>query len=116
MPTRVVHLKREPYFTRIDRATRWGNPFGLAGTKADVVVATTEEAVAAHRAWLDGDPRYAHVQPQRRAWVLANVGRLRDKVLGCWCAPPGGLTAADTPHVCHGQTLAQLADAPEEGA
>jgi hypothetical protein len=110
MVTRVVHLQRDPYDARIDRASRFGNPFGLAGTKADVVVATAAEAVEAHARWLAGDPRYADVRPGRRQWVLANVGYLRDKTLGCWCAPRGGATAADRPHVCHGQTLAGLAD------
>ena len=37
--TRVVNLNREPYDVRIDRQTKWGNPFreGADGTRRDVI-------------------------------------------------------------------------------
>ena len=38
-----------------------------------------------------------------------HTAALRGKTLACWCAPPGGLGAADA-LVCHGQVLAALAD------
>jgi Domain of unknown function (DUF4326) len=103
--TRVVHLKREYYDVRIDRATEWGNPYDWReGTKARYRVADRDEAIAQYR---------GHVLA--RPGLVAALPGLRDKTLGCWCAPPGGLTAADTPYVCHGQVLAELADAGGEG-
>lgn len=30
--------------------------------------------------------------------------------LGCFCAPKGGITAADRPHICHGQIIAAYLD------
>jgi Domain of unknown function (DUF4326) len=105
MATKVVHLKRERYDVRIDRATEWGNPYAWEpGTKARYLVADRDEAISTYR---------EHVLA--RPGLRASLPELRDKTLGCWCAPPGGLTAADTPYVCHGQVLAELADAGEAG-
>lgn len=48
--------------------------------------ATPEEAVADYRHWPD---------------LLAALPELKGETLGCWCAPPP----------CHGDVLAELADA-----
>ena len=86
----VVHLKRTPYQVRIDRATKWGNPFiiGRDGTRADVIVK--------YEQWLRQQPE-----------LMAALTELRGKTLGCWCAP----------QPCHGDVLARLADKldPEGG-
>lgn len=103
--TRVVSMRRrarnapvdEPYNVRIDRGSRWGNPFaiGLHGDR--------DEVIEKFRAWVEtgGDAR--------AGWIRDHVGELHGKTLGCWCAPPGGVTAAD-PLVCHGQILARMAE------
>jgi hypothetical protein len=80
--TRVVHCRRERYDVYIDRPSRWGNPFvvGRDGTR--------EEVIAKYRQWLMGRPD-----------LLARLGELRGKVLGCWCKPKA----------CHGDVLAELA-------
>lgn len=36
--------------------------------------------------------------------LIADLGELRGKVLGCWCAGREGLSV-DDPWTCHGQTL-----------
>lgn len=79
----VVHLKKAKYDVRIDRATKWGNPFviGRDGDRAMVI--------AKHAAWI-------RTQPD----LMAALPELRGKVLACWCAP----------EACHGHTLAALAN------
>lgn len=92
MTTTVVHLRRAPYDLYIGRAmfrqglqgSPFANPYriGKDGTR--------EEVIAKYREWLLG-------QPDLLAWLPTMKG----KVLGCWCAPLP----------CHGDVLAELADA-----
>jgi Domain of unknown function (DUF4326) len=102
-PTRVVNVKLgEPYEVYIGRrmlyrgqhlpASTWANPFKITAA------VSREESLRRYRAWLLGRPE-----------LVARLGELRGKTLACWCAPRGGLGAAD-PLVCHGQVLAALAD------
>jgi len=92
--TRVVHCKKAPYDVYIGRGkgSIWGNPFTHIekGTLARFVVASREEAIAAYRKWILGQPE-----------LLARLPELQGKTLGCWCAPLP----------CHGDVLAELADA-----
>jgi hypothetical protein len=83
--TRVVHCKRERYEVYIGRPSKWGNPFqiGRDGTRARVI--------ARYREYLMGRPDL----------LAAIVPELRGKTLACWCAPLA----------CHGDVLAELADA-----
>lgn len=71
------------YDVRIDRTTRWGNPFriGRDGTRAEVI--------AKFEDWIQTQPN-----------LLAALPELRGKRLGCWCKPKA----------CHGDVLARLAD------
>ena len=39
--------------------------------------------------------------------LVAALPELQGNILGCWCAPAGGVTLADPP-ICHGQVLAKL--------
>jgi hypothetical protein len=90
-PTRVVHCRRDSYDVYIGRPSRWGNPYriGPDGTRAEVI--------ARYRKWLLSQPE-----------LLAAIGELAGRRLGCWCAP----------QPCHGDVLADLADekAGESGA
>ena len=63
---------------RIDRATKWGNPYPIGDgmTRSDVI--------AAYRQHLAAHPE-----------LLASVAELRGKVLMCWCYP----------QPCHGDVL-----------
>jgi hypothetical protein len=88
MTTRVVHCKRSTYDVYIGRPSKWGNPFRLTKDQP------REVCMAKYREWLMGQPE-----------LLAALGELRGKVLGCWCKPLA----------CHGDILAELADATPSG-
>jgi uncharacterized protein (DUF433 family) len=80
---RVVGMKEAPDRVRIDRRTKWGNPFviGTDGDRVDVVelyadyIMTNEE-------------------------LLTDLDELVGKDLICWCAP----------QACHGDVLMALAN------
>jgi hypothetical protein len=86
MKTRVVHCKKSSYDVYIGRPSKWGNPYRLKKGESRNV------CVARYREWLMSQPE-----------LLAAIGELRGKVLGCWCKPLK----------CHGDVLAELADAVE---
>jgi hypothetical protein len=82
----VVHCKQSAYDVYIGRPSRWGNPFKLEHE------ADRAQVLARYRDWLMGQPR-----------LLARARKeLRGKRLGCWCAPKP----------CHGDLLAEIANAP----
>lgn len=85
--TKVVHCKREKCDTYIGRPSKWGNPFVLEPGGSREVVITL------YREWLLQQPE-----------LMAALPELRGKTLGCWCAPKS----------CHGDVLAELADAATE--
>ena len=94
MTTHVLHLRSLAWLetpaalrVRIDRLTKWGNPFRLGG---DVDRAT---AIARYSEWLRRQPDV----------VAAARAELRGKTLGCWCAPLP----------CHGDVLAAVAEGAE---
>ena len=78
----VVHCTRDRYDVYIGRGSKWGNPFviGVDGTR-DGVCDLYEQ-------WLPEQPE-----------LMAALGELTDKTLGCYCAPDR----------CHGDFLAHLA-------
>jgi hypothetical protein len=92
-PTRVVHLRKEPYDVYIGRAVGrarlktsiWGNSFriGRDGTR--------EEVIAKYRDYILSRPD-----------LMARLPELKGKTLGCWCKPLP----------CHGDVLAELAEMP----
>lgn len=105
-PTTVVNLRYDDYDDYIGRSGKgrdgyFGNP-----TYIDAVTTRTK-ALAEFMVYFD--KRIAEDADYRRR-VLA----LRGKRLGCFCAPRGGLTAADHPHICHGQIMAEWIDAQPE--
>lgn len=70
-------------FIWVDRQGPWGNPFkiGRDGERRDVLIE--------HEIWL-----------RREVELVAELWRLRDKALACWCEP----------QPCHGWLLAFLAN------
>ena len=83
--TSVVNIKRwRPYDVYIGRPGPWGNPYviGRDGTR--------EEVIAPYQEWLEEQPEL--VKKVRE--------ELRDRVLGCFCAPLA----------CHGDILAEIAN------
>jgi hypothetical protein len=97
--THVVRIGTEPYDVYIGRSrdprnNKWGNPFShINGTLAQYKVNTREEAIRAYRQWILTQPD-----------LLADLHQLKGKVLGCFCKPKS----------CHGDVLAELADALPE--
>lgn len=79
----VVAASAEGLAMRIDRSSRWGNPFVVNED------GSREEVVAAYR---------DHYLPHKPS-LQRRVGDLRGKLLLCWCAP----------ELCHGDVLAELA-------
>lgn len=82
-PARAVNLKEEHYDVRIDRKTKWGNPFivGKDGTR--------EEVIRMFEDWVVQQPH-----------LMDSLHELQHKRLGCWCSPLP----------CHGDVLAKLAN------
>lgn len=68
----------------VGRPSPWGNPF-VANRDG-----TREEVIEKYRTWL-----------ARRPDLIARLGELQGKRLGCWCHPLP----------CHADILAELADA-----
>lgn len=93
--TTVINIKSgAPYDLYIGRAnatynlpcSKWYNPFRLEREQDRPVV------LARYRMWLLSQPR-----------LLADIHELRGLVLACWCKDKA----------CHGDVLAELANAPE---
>jgi hypothetical protein len=83
MKGHVVHCRVMPYDVYIGRPSKWGNPFviGRDGTR--------DEVIAKYRAWVVTQPD-----------LMASLGELKGKTLGCWCGPAA----------CHGDVLVELAE------
>ncbi len=83
MKTRVTNLRYFPYDVRIDRKSKWGNPFHIGPD------GTREEVIEKYREWILDQPELLEALPE-----------LRGKRLGCWCYPLP----------CHGDVLVELVD------
>ncbi|UJR35680.1 hypothetical protein I4U23_028430 [Adineta vaga] len=83
--TQVVHCKKSNYDVYIGRPSDWGNPFviGKDGDRSDVI--------RKYRNWIMRQPDLlARIKPE-----------LHGQRIACWCKP----------EACHGDVLAELADA-----
>uniref|UniRef100_A0A6H2A497 DUF4326 domain-containing protein n=1 Tax=viral metagenome TaxID=1070528 RepID=A0A6H2A497_9ZZZZ len=83
MPMLVVHCRRAKFDVYIGRPSKWGNPFNI-GQDGD-----REEVIRKYEEYLLNSPN-----------LMAALPELRDKILGCWCAPKA----------CHGDVLTRLAN------
>lgn len=113
MPKRI-QLKRTkgwrmpPNTVKVDRSTKWGNPFvigetysvfeddGFSDTGETMKIETAEDAVFAYRNWMECGAWAEGLDPEE----------LRGKDLACWCKPGAP---------CHADVLLELANAPTEG-
>ena len=91
--TVAVNLRREKYDVYIGRpgkgqAGPWGNPFRLSHESQRAAV------LERYRSWLNQQIAAGRVQK-------TNLAQLHGKRLGCFCKPK----------LCHGDILAQAADA-----
>jgi len=95
--TRVVNLRTTNVFDvyigrKPGQPHHYGNPF-VVGDDGD-----RDEVTDMFEAWLIGG--YPDVEPERRSWVLNNMHRLKDKILGCYCKPAK----------CHGDVYVKYLD------
>lgn len=83
----AVNIKKDQYDVRIDRKTKWGNPFFMRSESERAQV------IEQFRTYL-----WAEIQAGRI--TLTELATLKDKRLGCHCAPKA----------CHGDVLSTAAD------
>jgi hypothetical protein len=90
----VVNLRQLPYDVYIGRGSPWGNDWShLPSSLAKFRVGSREEAIRKHMGWFLSNE--VMIERARR--------ELRSRVLGCHCCPL----------LCHGFTLAAVANASE---
>lgn len=96
---RTKGWKMPPNTVKVDRSTRWGNPFRLHGDgypmSPAVAVDCFRRQIATADGWVMRDLRTTAADVRRE---------LRGKNLACWCS-------ADQP--CHVDVLLEIANAPE---
>ena len=86
--TVAVNKRREPFDVYIGRGPPWGNPFRIGPDGPRILV------IAKYINWV------THSDDEEAQWICNHVTELKDKRLGCYCAPLA----------CHGDFLAVLAD------
>lgn len=115
--TRVMHCRKDVFDLYIGRpmarfpelrALGFGNPFTTRNLPKGY-----SSPIDAFRDWLFGKLGLAELYREQRAVMFTQLPLLRQKALGCWCAPKGGLSGNLYGKVCHGQVLAWLADHPD---
>lgn len=113
MPERVQMSRQHPWKSehpdaiKVDRTTRWGNPFRVGKPirvwyQTRLMLITPEDtskAVDWFRLWLSGAVRVTGKKPPTRDEILAELG---GHDLACWCAA----TAK-----CHADVLLGVANA-----
>lgn len=80
---KVSNMRSQDHDVRIDRTTKWGNPFKIPRD------GDRNEVIAKYRQWItEGEGRH----------LLADLDELKGQTLGCWCKPLA----------CHGDVLIEL--------
>ena len=82
--TVVVNIKTDEYDVRIDRSTRWGNPYPIGHL-------SRRQVISKYREYLEQEIREGRVTRED----LLSLKGLR---LGCWCKPLS----------CHGDVLREF--------
>ncbi len=100
----IVHCQKEYYDIYIGRPSNlssyehYGNPFShINDSNAIVKVSNRNEAINRYENWLRGVSDI-DINPEQRNWIVKNIPKLKDKILGCWCRPKS----------CHGDVLEKL--------
>lgn len=102
-----------PNTVKVDRSTKWGNPFTgdlkLRAVYQGTVIHMSSmlPAVDAFRLWLEGRITVNFLY-DRRMEILNGLEKLRGKNLACWC-PETRIGC------CHADVLLELANRPEAG-
>lgn len=88
----VVNKYKSEVDIYIGRGSRWGNPF-TTNTKAEFIVATTEDSVALYKEYLIDLIRKGII-------TIDDLLALDGKRLGCFCKPK----------ICHGDIIKEFVD------
>jgi hypothetical protein len=99
--SRAKGWRLPPGAVKVDRSTKWGNPFRADRPPPEEIAQLSCTAADAFRWWLEGGV-LGHYHPERRQAILDGLGDLRGRDLACWCRP-----GAD----CHADVLLELANA-----
>lgn len=83
-----------PNTVKVDRTTKWGNPFRVTEDR------TEADCAMAFSTWLRVETAHAGI-PERRQWILDHLHELRGKNLACWYRPGA---------MCHADVLLELAN------
>lgn len=102
--SRAKGWRMPPNTVRVDRSSKFGNPFRSDRPTEAVFKAGAQTAADAFRLWLEQHPALANEMPSRRAVILASLNELRGKNLACWCRPGAP---------CHADVLLELANREE---
>jgi hypothetical protein len=90
---------------KVDRSTRWGNPFRIGDPVGDEIASdyhlSAEQAAREFRFWLDGLPTVRSNMPSPPSKADIRTA-LRGKSLACWCKPG---------EPCHADVLLEIANA-----
>lgn len=101
--SRAKGWRMPPNTVKVDRSTKWGNPYTIEQIGVRFYV------YAPHRAFViecgsDHTARLEAVKRFRELVSLASAAQLRGKNLACWCKPG---------EPCHADVLLELANAEE---
>jgi hypothetical protein len=101
--SRAKGWRMPPNTVRVDRATKWGNPFvvGQDGTAEECVDLFCKLLGIGICLTVDAD---IDVQQDARTYIRGNYQTLRGKNLACWCRPGAP---------CHADVLLELANREE---
>src|SRR5262245_60460046 len=101
--SRARGWRMPPNTLKIDRSTKWGNPFKIG---ENAVHPTTRKSVQVPTAEVAVELFAIHLQTNAGAKVAEAAQReLRGRNLACWCKD------GDT---CHGDVLLRIANAPAQ--
>lgn len=108
---RTKGWRMPPNTVKVDRTTKWGNPFTAEGAREAGYLGDAGElsarCVSAFRVWLGRHWQINWAGSEsaaRRGAILEGIAELRGKNLACWCP-------LDKP--CHADVLLELANAPD---
>lgn len=117
--SRAKGWRMPPNTVKVDRSTRWGNPWRIGSNRYDreagwLVCVTVEDTIAAYRQSVDWDPSAPSYIGSLEVWggyddaIHVNQRSIRRYLAGnnlaCWCRPGAP---------CHADVLLELANASD---
>jgi hypothetical protein len=100
--SRAKGWRMPPNTVKVDRTTRWGNPFRVCAEYPTAEAAVQRFRAAVAGPVLDGKQCPPNAHPDSYfGQIIRNIGELKGRNLACWCA-------LDRP--CHADVLLELAN------